>query len=220
MFDKVQDSGKREEFSTGSVRDTRDGKGRFDLISPIALKRLAQHYENGAKKYGDRNWEKGQPLSRYVDSLVRHAYDLLGGKQDEDHAAAIMWNAAAFIHTEHNIKAGFLPSKLDDMPKKKEVSIDWSNKTSVGQIAPGVGGGVNKSEEELPQYGDVKLPDKVFLTKDNDVRVTMKNICKNCGQTYWNHQYPTGHCPAFSLTGKIAKGRYLKTKFKGLTQDD
>lgn len=121
-FDKVNDSGKRQEFNTGSVRDTRDGKGRFDLITPIGLKRLAKHYENGAKKYGDRNWEKGQPLSRYMDSLIRHAYCLLEGKRDEDHAAAIAWNAMAYIHTEEMIERGVLPKELNDMPTmiKKE----------------------------------------------------------------------------------------------------
>lgn len=115
-FKEVKDSGKRQEFSTGSVRDTRAGKGRFDLISPIALKRLAQHYENGSIKYGDRNWEKGQPLSRYLDSLIRHAYCLLEGKKDEDHASAIAWNAMAYVHTEEMIKRGLLPQELNDMP--------------------------------------------------------------------------------------------------------
>lgn len=115
-FNEVKDSGVREEFATGSKRDTRKGKGRFDLISPIALKRLAQHYENGAIKYGDRNWEKGQPLSRYMDSLIRHAYCVMLGMVDEDHLAAIAWNAFAVIHTQELIRQGRLPKELDDLP--------------------------------------------------------------------------------------------------------
>lgn len=124
-FESVKDSGKRQNFSTGSVRDTRDSKGRFDLISPIALKRLAKHYENGSKKYGDRNWELGQPLSRYLDSLIRHAYCLLEGLKDEDHASAIAWNAFAFIHTQEMIKRNVLPKELNDMPNfiKKESNV-------------------------------------------------------------------------------------------------
>lgn len=50
-FDKVKDSGKRENFTTGSRRDTRVGKGRFDLLPPKCIMRLAKHYENGATKY-------------------------------------------------------------------------------------------------------------------------------------------------------------------------
>ena len=115
-FNKVQDSGDRREWSTGSVRDIRAGKGRFDLISPIALKRLARHYENGAVKYGDRNWEKGQPLQSYMDSLIRHAYIFLAGDRSEEHLAAVAWNAFALIHTQELIAQGKLPKELDDLP--------------------------------------------------------------------------------------------------------
>uniref|UniRef100_A0A6M3KVR4 dATP/dGTP diphosphohydrolase N-terminal domain-containing protein n=1 Tax=viral metagenome TaxID=1070528 RepID=A0A6M3KVR4_9ZZZZ len=114
-FKEVKDSGKRQEFDTGSKRDTRDGKGRFDLIPPYALTRLARHYENGAVKYGDRNWEKGQPLARYLDSMIRHAYKFLGGSREEDHLAAVAWNALAYIETEYRIELGILPAELDDI---------------------------------------------------------------------------------------------------------
>ena len=49
-YTSVKDSGEREQFKTGSQRDTRRGKDRFDLLPPHALLRLAQHYENGANK--------------------------------------------------------------------------------------------------------------------------------------------------------------------------
>jgi hypothetical protein len=115
-YNSVKDSGKREEFDTGSVRDTRDGKGRYDLLSPLMLRRLAVHFENGAKKYGDRNWEKGQQMSRYLDSALRHLFRYLEGHRDEDHLAASMWNVGCMIHTEEMVKRGMLPTKLMDMP--------------------------------------------------------------------------------------------------------
>ena len=115
-FAAVQDSGRHEEFATGSRRDTRDGKGRFDLITPIGLRRLAVHLENGARKYGDRNWEKGQPVSRFLDSAIRHLYAYLGGSRDEDHLAAVAWNALAAIHVEEKVAAGELPAELTDLP--------------------------------------------------------------------------------------------------------
>jgi hypothetical protein len=115
-FDKVNDSGERRKFNTGSVRDVRTGKGRYDLISPIALDRLARHYENGSVKYGDRNWEKGQPLASYMDSAIRHCYKVMKGETDEDHAAAVAWNIFAFIHTQTLIANGLLPAELNDMP--------------------------------------------------------------------------------------------------------
>jgi hypothetical protein len=115
-FASIKDSGKREEFNTGSLRDTREGKGRFDLMSPFVLQRDARHLENGASKYGDRNWEKGQPLSRYYDSAMRHMNKYLMGMRDEDHLAAARWNLAAIMHTEHMISMGLLPESLNDLP--------------------------------------------------------------------------------------------------------
>ena len=115
-YNKVQDSGARQSFTTGSVRDTRDGKGRYDLLPVYAISRLARHYENGAVKYGDRNWEKWQPLTRYLDSALRHTFKLLGRQADEDHAAAAVWNLLAYIETLHRIELGQLPSDLDDLP--------------------------------------------------------------------------------------------------------
>ena len=115
-FDKVKDSGERQNFDTGSVRDTNTGKGRFDLVAPYAMLRLAQHYENGSRKYGDRNWELGQPLSRYLDSAIRHLTKVVMGLEDEDHLSAAVWNIMAITETQLRIKLGILPKELDDLP--------------------------------------------------------------------------------------------------------
>lgn len=115
----IKDSGKRENFETGSRRDTREGKGRYDLLPCRGMRRLAKHFENGGKKYGDRNWEKGQPLSRYLDSALRHTFAYLEGKRDEDHAAAAAWNLMCFLDTEERIREGKLPKELDDLPEAK-----------------------------------------------------------------------------------------------------
>jgi hypothetical protein len=120
QFDAVADSGERQLFSTGSVRDTHDGKGRFDLIPFYPLFRLARHYENGAVKYGDRNWQKGQPLSRYLDSAARHIWRLIDGAVEEDHAAAAAWNLFGFLWTAHKIMAGELPAELNDLPESMQ----------------------------------------------------------------------------------------------------
>ena len=117
-YNSVKDSGERQKWSTGSVRDTREGKGRYDLIAPYALERLAQHYENGAKKYGERNWEKGQNLSRYIDSCLRHINKYMAGSRGEDHLTAASWNLFSFVQTEKWIKDGVLPKELNDMEIK------------------------------------------------------------------------------------------------------
>ncbi len=111
----IKDSGKRQEFNTGSVRDTREGKGRYDLLPTRALARVAKHFEAGALKYGDGNWLKGQPLSRYMDSALRHAFAHLEGKRDEPHLDAAIWNLLALSETMERVKAGMLPQCLNDM---------------------------------------------------------------------------------------------------------
>lgn len=117
-FDSVKDSGERQDFDTGSRRDTRKGKGRFDLLPPFALKRLAQLYENGAEKYGDRNWELGQPLSRYMDSAIRHINCHMMGMVDEDHLIQAVWNLLGYVETQTRVNNNILPKELDDMSKR------------------------------------------------------------------------------------------------------
>jgi hypothetical protein len=113
-YEEVKDSGTRQKFKTGAVRDIQCGKGRYDLISPIVLRRLAKHYENGARKYGDRNWEKGIPITRFLDSALRHLNEWREGYREEDHLSAALWNIACIIHTEEMIERGLLPKELAD----------------------------------------------------------------------------------------------------------
>lgn len=120
VYDSVKDSGAREEFDTGSVRDTQQGKGRYDLIPVGPLKRLAKHYENGANKYGDRNWEKGQPSSRYYSSAMRHLTNYMDGDRSEDHLAAVAWNAFAMMFNEEK------KPELDDITNSKQEVVSRS----------------------------------------------------------------------------------------------
>lgn len=130
-FKGVVDSGVREKFKTGSRRDTRKGKGRFDLLPPYAIFRLARHYENGAVKYGPNNWRKGQPISRYLDSCFRHLVKVVAGADDEDHEAAVVWNMMSIIETRKMIAEGILPKELDDMGDYyKYTPKEWCNDSS------------------------------------------------------------------------------------------
>lgn len=116
---EIKDSGTRQEFETGSVRDMSEGKGRFDLIPYLPQERLAQHYEAGIKKYGERNWEKGQPLKNFLDSAERHLLKFMSGNRDEDHLSASVWNNYGYQWTENEIIEGRLPYSLtkDLQPK-------------------------------------------------------------------------------------------------------
>lgn len=101
---KISDSGQRTDFASGAQRDRPIGKGRFVLLSPIALRRIAIRAELGEIKYTDgRNWEKGMPVSEYIDSSIRHIMQYMAGDGTEDHLAAAAWNLQAAMHTEEKI---------------------------------------------------------------------------------------------------------------------
>ena len=63
---------------------------------------VSKHFEEGAKKYGENNWQKGIPVHCYIDSAVRHYLKFLRGDQDEPHDRAFAWNIMCAIWTcEH-----------------------------------------------------------------------------------------------------------------------
>ena len=71
---------------------------------------LAKHYEEGAKKYAERNWEKGIPLHCYIDSGIRHLTKFFRNDQDEPHDRAFLWNMYGLLWTIHN------KPECDDLP--------------------------------------------------------------------------------------------------------
>lgn len=85
----------------------------FDDTYTMLLE-TAKHFEEGAKKYGERNWEKGIPTHCYIDSAVRHYLKWLRGDTDEPHDRAFCWNILCCIWTCQNMP------ELNDYPIKKE----------------------------------------------------------------------------------------------------
>lgn len=98
-------------YENGVKRSDRTGKGRYDLISPFALERLAKVYERGAISKGPRNWEAGFEWSRCLDSACRHINQYRMGHRDEDHIVQAIWNLFALVHFEET------GTGTDDIPK-------------------------------------------------------------------------------------------------------
>lgn len=93
---EIKDSGKREQYDSGMVRDTAEGKTDYSLVldGPMFL-RWAEHLTNGAKKYAKRNWmnARGQAeKDRFKESALRHFIQWYNGEDDEDHASAVFFN--------------------------------------------------------------------------------------------------------------------------------
>ena len=60
---------------------------------------VSKHFEAGAKKYGEHNWQKGIPTHCYIDSGVRHYLKYLRGDTDEPHDRAFVWNMLCCVWT-------------------------------------------------------------------------------------------------------------------------
>lgn len=71
--------------------------GRFYDYTPTMFLEVAKHFEEGAKKYGENNWQKGIPPKCYIDSAMRHFLKLTRGDNDEPHDRAFVWNLMCCI---------------------------------------------------------------------------------------------------------------------------
>ena len=69
----------------------------YDNVETAYLE-LAKHYAEGAKKYDDRNMEKGLPWHSMVDSAMRHYAKFKRGDKDEPHDRAFMWNIITLLY--------------------------------------------------------------------------------------------------------------------------
>jgi hypothetical protein len=103
----TKDSGQRVDFASGMRRDVADDKPNFSLclaegvpFEDQLLTRWAALMQRGAVKYGDRNWELAsskEELERFKSSALRHMMQwATGANPEEDHAAAVLFNLAAY----------------------------------------------------------------------------------------------------------------------------
>lgn len=98
METKFPTGAKRQQGVAGS-----DKPCRYDLITPIGLRRLAETYGEGALKYGDRNWEKGIPNDNLLNHLIAHINQYMVGDKTEDHLAHAAWGLFALMHFEEKL---------------------------------------------------------------------------------------------------------------------
>lgn len=111
---RTLDSGKRREFETGARRDADAGKPRYELLPQSALKRWALLMGRGAEKYGDRDWERGMPVSIFYASAFRHLQQWAEGDLVEDHLAGVLFNVAAIMEMEARVQSGTLEARYLD----------------------------------------------------------------------------------------------------------
>ena len=136
---EVKDSGKREEFEGGMVRDTEEGKVDYStILNGPMFERWAAHLTKAEKKYNDvapgvPNWTLARGTKEYVrfkKSALRHFIQWFRGDCDEDHAAAVFFNinGAEYLRGKDDIDIN--PARAD------RVEHIRSRASSVSDVGP------------------------------------------------------------------------------------
>lgn len=115
MAYETKDSGQRQDYPSGMRRDVQSGKPDFSLLltdlpyDKQLLTRWASLMERGASKYGRRNWQLAnseEELERFKASAFRHFVQWITGEDDEDHAAAVLFNINAAEYVKERLGDG------------------------------------------------------------------------------------------------------------------
>lgn len=124
----IHDSGLRQVFSSGAMRDPSTGKIKWSriLFGPMA-RRWAQHLTTAEAKYPDAapgvpNFtlvETKEELLRYKESALRHFMSWYFDESDEDHASAVYFN----INGVEIMKAKNRGERIDGINYFKPVAL-------------------------------------------------------------------------------------------------
>ena len=131
------------------------------------LLEVAKHFEEGAKKYGENNWQKGIPVHSYIDSAIRHLLRYWNNENDERHDRAFCWNILCAIWTVEN------KPELDDFSSKDD---EPSIIEIIKSIAKDLGIEVEVAEDFC----------SVCVHQDKDSK---ESPCKDCSVKY--NELPT-----------------------------
>lgn len=89
-----------------------------------AIDQVAKHFQEGANKYGENNWQKGIPVHCYIDSALRHHNKYLHGDSDERHDRAFVWNILCGLWTlKHKPELNDYFDRMDEKGTEKNVHI-------------------------------------------------------------------------------------------------
>lgn len=102
-----------QEYEGGATRSEQDV--RYDLISPHGMKALARRLALGAKKHGERNWEKGGEAFRQatISHMLGHLTNYMQNPNQED-TDALICNAMFLSHFEAKRLEAIKPSGILD----------------------------------------------------------------------------------------------------------
>lgn len=107
------------QFETGATRDAVEDKLMYEgFLAPRVLKRYAEYMHQHRKQADGNlrapdNWQKGIPRCAYMDSLIRHNFELWlkwreEGQLDEELLCAILFNVMGALYEQTRPLPDFL----------------------------------------------------------------------------------------------------------------
>ncbi len=190
LFEHVTSTGKPlHKNSLGGNRDNADDKLDYTLVPIEALNRLVRHYMNGLKKYGRDNWKKlslPADIERYKQSMYRHLIQYLENKKDEDHLAAIVWNAMCLIYFEEKPLGGTYGEAVKpvDLKRARENMIKLEKRIFDSKRIIGMARQCGKTQEFMRAFDGIIQHNfaKEQLKKHIDKALVelRSEICANC----------------------------------------
>lgn len=130
---------------------------RFSLIPSGWLWALAEHYGRGAKKYADRNWERGYAWSLSLDAHSRHLNQWLLGEDndpetDSSHLVAAAWHLIA-LWFFHAYGKGTDDIRVGQQERPSKAPVETQN--AYYRFVPGAAGGTNDRVITFGTWTDV-----------------------------------------------------------------
>lgn len=208
----IRDSGERQQFSGGMVRDTQDGKiDWLNLRFGPLYRRVAAHLTRGREKYPDPepgmpNWTLARGPAealRAKQSAARHFEAWLSGETDEDHAAGVVFNINLFEYVREldpSIPPGFgtgagLPGTTPVGPevgptKCDECDVTWPHshiKTDERAAAAR-----NSGQEEDDFGSDFVYGGTASSGREYGI-LPRQPACEHKGPAGWYCERPIGH---------------------------
>lgn len=191
----IKDSGARQEFAGGMVRDTQEGKADYVSmrLGPM-FKRWAAHLTAGRAKYPDvevgvPNWTLAAGLEEYERaraSAARHFEAWLAGERDEDHAAGVFFNINLAEYVLDRLYPGTAP--VGDGPHSMKVPFAaprWVMEKAMGR--PQTCCGDPSDCGELCDGGeryDGVFPRSTAALQDMERAMGRTPACGDCGERY------------------------------------
>ena len=125
-----------------------DGKTRHDLVPAFATEQMARVFTEGAKKYAERNWERGMKWTKVLASMKRHINAFERG-EDFDQETGLLHMAHAMTNAAFLIEYYRIYPQGDDRPtyaeKPLRIGLDID-----GVLADFIGGINERYNGEMP----------------------------------------------------------------------